>query len=49
MAITADEQFQITALAIAMFNAAPGAGNIDTIAAAYEANGNNLVSTASST
>lgn len=46
MAITSQEQAQVTALTIAMFNAAPGAANLDYINSVYENLGKNLGATA---
>jgi hypothetical protein len=46
MAITAAEQTSIVRLVVGMFNAAPGATYLNTIASIFEANGHNLASLA---
>jgi len=48
MAITTTEQTSILNLVVSMFNAAPGAANLTSIAAAYEANGKNMTALANS-
>lgn len=46
MAITTEEQTTILSLVVTMFDAAPGAANLEAIVGFYEANGNDITATA---